>query len=87
MIYAGSIIAIKEENFEKVKHILSAFPQVQVHTQSDDKCRLVVSIEEESSRTLEALCDQLKEKEEIIEISHTNFFFGDEVEKMEMAAG
>ncbi len=82
MIYAGSIITIEKEHFEAVKLLLEEYPQVMMFTQSDDKTQLVVSIEEESSHGLETLCSRLKDHPEIIDIAHTNFFFGDEVEKM-----
>ncbi len=86
MIYSGSIIHIKKENFQTVLELIKAYPQIQFFTQSEDFTQLVVSIEEESSNSLEALCEKLKEHEEIIEIAHSNFFFGDEVDKMTASA-
>ncbi|MCP5051362.1 MAG: hypothetical protein GY940_29620 [bacterium] len=82
MIYAGSIIQIMENSADVVKEILRQYPQIEVFTESEDQRQLVVAFEEESSESLEDLCKQLKENEEIIEISHTNFYFGEEVERM-----
>ena len=83
MIYSGSIIVAEKGAVEKVKGIIKNYPQIEIFGEEDKNNQIVITIEEKGSRELEALCEKLKEYPEITEISHTNFYFGDEVEGRE----
>ena len=79
MIYSGSIITVQKGSMEEVKGIIKNYPQIEIFGDEKKKDQIVVTIEEIGSRELEALCEKLMVCPEIIEVSHTNFYFGDEV--------
>ncbi len=82
MIYSGSIIVAEKGLLEKVKGIIKNYPQIEIYGEDKKNNQLVITIEEKGSRELEALCETLKQNPEVIEISHTNFYFGDETDKL-----
>lgn len=82
MIFSGSIVTIEKGSLDAVKFFLSGFPQVEIYQQTDDGQQLVIVIETEDDKALEALCLTLKENPQILDVAHHYFNFEEEVEEI-----
>ncbi len=82
MIYSGTVIATFPEKHGEAIEYLKQFKEVEVFTSSDDKKQIVTAIETENHKTLEILCEKIKESDLIVDVSHHYFYFEDEVKRM-----
>ncbi len=82
MIFTGSIITFAEGKKETALEMLKAFPQVEIHSFSEDGLNAVVSIESTDSKELENLTETLKKDSTIKDIAHHYMYFGEETEKL-----
>lgn len=87
MVITGSVLLIDPVNGDHVRESLKAFTEVTYHVASPEGSELVVNLEAEDQRELEALCGKLKAViPEITEISHVYVNFEEEVEKAQRGA-
>jgi len=82
LIYSGTVITTNPEKHDEIIKYLKQFKEVEVFTSSEDKKQIVTAIETENHKTLEVLCEKIKENNLITEVSHHYFYFEDEVKRM-----
>ena len=82
MIFAGSIIYISPEKQDDIKAWLGVFDNIEIYETSADGRQLVVAIEAEDDRALEAFCAEIKGYDGILEVAHHIFNFEDDVEEI-----
>lgn len=80
MIITGSIINIAANSSESVKQLLSRYPQIEIHSVSEDNTKLVAVFEVSSEDELEKLCSELKQNDSIIDIGHHYFNNEEEID-------
>lgn len=79
MLIATSIL-IFENNFDEIaQRELAAFEGVEVHAVSDDQRQVVICIERESLKEVEALDESLRKISGVIDIAHHAVNFEEEV--------
>ncbi|GAB1536023.1 hypothetical protein ADMFC3_16540 [Geovibrio sp. ADMFC3] len=82
MIFTGSIISFEAGQSAEALKLLEKFPEIEVHTFSEDGNNAVVSIETNDSKALESITDKLKKADGIKDIAHHYMYFGEETEKL-----
>ncbi|MCA1933419.1 MAG: chaperone NapD [Calditerrivibrio sp.] len=82
MIFTGSLVTFAEGKSKDVVEFLSNYPQIDVYTVSEEKRSIVITIESDSEESLEELCKELMNHDDIINIGHHYFNFEEEVEKI-----
>jgi nitrate reductase NapAB chaperone NapD len=82
LIYSGTVIVIFPEKYNETIRYLKQFKEIEVFTSSDDKKQIVTAIETKNHKTLEILCEKIKESDLIVDVSHHYFYFEDEVKRM-----
>lgn len=84
MIITGSAFLIRPGTIPTVLDKLKAFPGVTFHAKSDAETELVVTLEAENHRELDALCSNLTETiPEIVNITHIYVNFEEEIAKIQ----
>ncbi|MEF3255575.1 MAG: chaperone NapD [Deferribacterales bacterium] len=82
MIFTGSLVTYITGRLDDAINYLKKFQQLEIHTVSEDKCGIVVTLEAENEDQLEDICQRIKNHDAIIDISHHYFNFEEEVDKI-----
>lgn len=80
MIISGSLITINGNSGNDVEHFVNQYPEIEIHTRSEDGCQLVVTIETADDQELERLSSIVKAHTGVLDIAHHYFHFEEEVE-------
>lgn len=79
MIYSGSILFVDPELFDDAVKIVSGFPEVEIHAESEDRKQIVVSIETDNDQALDDITRRLKSYDPVIDVGHHIMHFEEDV--------
>lgn len=87
MIITGTALLIENGATSDVIKRLKNYPEVTFQVHSECGTELIVNIEADDQRSLDALCARIKQEiPHVIDIAHVYFHMEDEVEKLTSAA-
>jgi nitrate reductase NapAB chaperone NapD len=83
ILIVGSVVNIEKGSTKKAIEILKNYNEIEVYSTSEDGLRVIIVFEVDSEETLDRICNELKQHDEIIDIGHHYCNFEDAIEKIE----